>query len=211
MTIVGILGMTHDEEMQRKYQYPLSLVKEFILEFDPDVICGEVHPDSWELFIEEGKPNGIIGETQDEYPNLIFPLCQERGIKFVPVNWFEPDVFDEEPFDKFPEGEQQRLVAELYQWNEKQLATWNDGSIPLNSKKYDQVTSEMYDWLFEINPDVQNIVWNIRHFIMTARVKNVVKENAGKRILCIHGADHNYWYYKALKDVKEIELKYPLR
>ncbi|MEI5907692.1 hypothetical protein WAK64_11565 [Bacillus spongiae] len=93
MTTVGILGMTHDEEWQEKYNLPLSLIEELINEFNPDVICGEVHPDSWDLYLKEGNPKGILGETQNEYPKLIFPLCEEKNIKFVPVNWFELDVF----------------------------------------------------------------------------------------------------------------------
>ncbi|CAI8828309.1 hypothetical protein BHU24_21690 [Bacillus pseudomycoides] len=63
MTIVGILGMVHDEEWQKKYKFPLSLVKELILEFKPDVICGEVHPDSWNLYLRDGNPKGIYEET----------------------------------------------------------------------------------------------------------------------------------------------------
>jgi hypothetical protein len=62
LAVVGILGMTHDEEMQKKYNYPLSLVEEF----KPDVICGEVHPLSWELYLNNGDPQGILGETQKE-------------------------------------------------------------------------------------------------------------------------------------------------
>lgn len=97
MAVVGILGMTHDEEMQRKYHFPLSLLEELIEEFNPDVICGEVHPSSWDLYLNTGEPSGILGETQNEYPHLIFPICQEKGIEFVPVNWFEEDVFEEGP------------------------------------------------------------------------------------------------------------------
>jgi hypothetical protein len=211
LTVVGILGMTHDEEMQKKYKYPLSLVKELILEFNPNVICGEVHPQSWELYINEGKPHGILGETQGEYPNLIFPLCQDKGIEFVPVNWFEEDVFDEEVFDRFENNTKKQLEEELTKWNQKQLSTWNKGNIPLNSFDYDDITNDMYNWLHSVNPDVQNIVWNARHYIMVARVKNAVKKYPSKKILCIHGADHNYWYYQALKNEKGIELVYPLR
>lgn len=60
----------------------------------------------------------------------------------------------------------------------------------------------MYDWLHTINPG---------HYIMAARVKNVVKKYPDKKFFCIHGADHNYWYYKSLKTEKDIELVYPLR
>ncbi|MGA4718609.1 hypothetical protein ACOZ9X_01275 [Fictibacillus nanhaiensis] len=59
--------MTHDEEMQKKYNYMLSLVEELIIEFKPDVICGEVHPLSWELYLNNGDPQGILGETQKEH------------------------------------------------------------------------------------------------------------------------------------------------
>ncbi|HET7578254.1 MAG TPA: hypothetical protein VFK33_03160 [Bacillales bacterium] len=171
MTVVGILGMTHDEEMQKKYHYPLSLVKELILEFKPDVICGEVHPDSWELYLDKGEPYGILGETQGEYPQLIFPLCEERGIDFVPVNWFEEDVFEEEAFDQYDSDTRKQLEEKLNEWNKRQLATWNEGNIPLNSFVYDEITNEMYKWLHRVNPEVQNIVWNARHYIMVARVK----------------------------------------
>jgi hypothetical protein len=46
---------------------------------------------------------------------------------------------------------------------------------------------------------------------MIARVKNAIKKHPDKGILCIHGVDHNYWYYQSLKDERSIELVYPLR
>ncbi|BCB05204.1 hypothetical protein [Bacillus sp. KH172YL63] len=211
MAVVGILGMTHDEEMQRKYHFPLSLLEELIEEFNPDVICGEVHPSSWDLYLNTGEPSGILGETQNEYPHLIFPICQEKGIEFVPVNWFEEDVFEEGPFDQYDAETKSKLEKELESWNVKKLSAWNKGNIPFNSFEYDAITNEMYSWLYSMNPDVQNIVWNARHYIMAARVKNAAKKYPDKRILCIHGADHNYWYYQSLKAEKDIELVYPIR
>ncbi|WP_335872324.1 hypothetical protein [Bacillus sp. 2205SS5-2] len=74
MTTVGNLGMTHDENWQRKYQFLLSLVGELINEFKPDVICGEVHPDSWEHYLRGGKHKGIWGETQ----NLCFHYAKKK-------------------------------------------------------------------------------------------------------------------------------------
>jgi hypothetical protein len=211
MTIVGILGMNHDEDMQKKYNFPLSLVKELITAFNPDVICGEVHPLSWQLYLNEGKPGGILGETQNEYPNLIFPLCEEKGIEFVPVNWFEEDVFDEGPFDKYDSEVKMTLENKLLRWKKEQLLLWNKGNIPFNSFEYDALTKEMYEWLHIINPDVQNIEWNARHYIMIARVKQTISKHKGKRILCIHGADHNYWYNQSLQKEKGIQVIYPLR
>ncbi|PEW01170.1 hypothetical protein CN425_13875 [Bacillus cereus] len=210
MTIVGILGMVHDEDWQEKYHFPLSLVKELILEFKPDVICGEVHPHSWELYLREGNPKGIYEETQNEYPNLIFPLCEEHNIKFVPINWFEFDVFKGR-FDNVTIETRKQLESQLLEWTEKQLNSFNKGTIPFNSAEYDQITKEKYEWLHRVNPDVENINWNARHYIMIARVKNTIEQYDGKRILCIHGADHNYWYYESLENIKNVEVIYPLR
>ncbi|OHX31119.1 hypothetical protein [Bacillus mycoides] len=210
MTVVGILGMVHDEDWQEKYQFPLSLVKELILEFKPDVICGEVHPDSWELYLQEGNPRGIYEETQNEYPNLIFPLCEEYTIKFVPINWFEFDVFKGR-FDNVPIETRKQLESQLLKLTEEQLSSFDKGTIPFNSVEYDQITKEKYEWLHRVNPDVENINWNARHYIMIARVKNAIEQYNGKRILCIHGADHNYWYYESLKNIKNVEVIYPLR
>ncbi|NMP23705.1 hypothetical protein HIJ39_15280 [Sulfobacillus sp. DSM 109850] len=127
------------------------------------------------------------------------------------MNWFEEDVFDEGPFDRFGADIQQRLEKDLAQWNHKQMETWNRGRIPFNSPAYDIVTQAMYAWLQQVNPEVQNIQWNARHNIMVARVARAIAEHRGKRILCIHGADHNYWYRHALGERTDIELVYPLR
>lgn len=210
MSVVGILGMTHDPEMQMKYNYPLSLIKELILEFAPDVICGEVHPLSWDLYQRTGNPYGVFKEIQAEYSDLIFPLCESEGFQFVPINWFEADVF-EHPFERFDSLTRERLEQQLSEWNQRQLDTWDRGSIPLNSFDYDMVTSEMYEWLHTVNSDVQDIVWTARHNIMIARVKNAIKAAPDKRILCIHGADHNDWFHCALAKERHISLVYPLR
>lgn len=211
LTVVGILGVTHDPEMQEKYHYPLSLMQQLIQEFTPEVICGEVHPQSWRLYRETGRPYGMWEEVQEEYPRLIFPYYESHGVEFVQVNWFEEDVFDVGPFDRFDPETRQHFEQEWQAWNQQQMATWSHGRIPFNSVSYDDVTERMYKWLETINPAVQRIQWNARHDIMLARVQRAIAHNPGKRILCIHGADHNYWYNRVLRGRADIELVYPLR
>ncbi|MFD1020849.1 hypothetical protein [Thalassobacillus hwangdonensis] len=212
MTKLGILGITHDEEMQKRYNLTLDRIESLIDDFRPDVICGEVHPESWELYLNTGESNGILGETQQEYPSMIYPYCDKHQVTFIPVDWFEEDVFEEDVFDRFPQDERIELEAELERMEEVKLATtWDAGEIPLNSVEYDQATEEIYRWLNHLNPDVQQIRWNARHHIMIARVKKAIQSNPGKRILCLHGADHNYWYHKVLKKEETVEVVYPLK
>ena len=126
------------------------------------------------------------------------------------MNWFEPDVFEAGPFDRFDAETRQHLEQELLAWNLQQMATWSRGRIPFKSSAYDDVTERVYAWLETINPTVQNIQWNARHEIMVARVDRAITEHPGRRMLCIHGAYHNYWYHRVFRGRTDIELVYPL-
>ena len=210
-TVVGILGVTHDRQLQKRMGYSRGLLDSLIREFQPNVLCGEVHPQSWKLYLNTGNAQGFLGETQDEYPDVVFPLCREADIKFVPVNWFEEDVFQEGIFDRFGEECQRRLQHIHDQWTERQLAVAKTGPIPLNSFPYDGVTRQLYEWLESVNPAVHHVVWTARHYVMVARVRRAIASHPGARILCVHGADHNYWYYQSLRGEPGIDLVYPLR
>lgn len=154
MTIVGILGVNHNEEMRNKYNLTLDLIKELILDFNPNVICGEVTPATWDLY-SQGKANqGYWAEPASEYWKLIFPLCKEYNIEFVPVDWLELDVWwDFEPSAKLSPDQKERFEDELSKWNEKQLALCNKSTIPFNSFALDEITKAKYEWLRQINPD----------------------------------------------------------
>ncbi|MCZ8515796.1 hypothetical protein O9H85_25965 [Paenibacillus filicis] len=211
MTTVGILGTIHNNELRDRYQCPLDLYKEIILEFKPDIICGEVHPRSWEKYLNNKKEKGYWGEPASEYWELIFPLCEEHSIEFVPIDWFEPDVWNNfSPFEDYSKEEQTELEKIDDEWFSKQMNAHSYGTIPFNSKEFDNLAKQKYDWLFQINPVSQNFRWIVRNHIMIKRVVNTFKANPDKRILCIVGADHNYFFYEELRK-EAITLKYPLR
>jgi hypothetical protein len=221
-TTVGILGLMHDEETRNKYGLTLEFIKELIMEFAPDVICGEVLPVSWDLYTrgkagegywqsEDGAYKAYWAEPASEYWRLIFPLCVETGIQFIPVDWLELDVWwDFDPFLNYPSEQRKQLKSELETWFEKQLSTWDQSPIPFNSFAYDEIARAKYRWLEQVNPKAHIFRWVNRHLIMTQRIKNAIKQHEGKRILCIAGADHNYCYYESLADA-DVQLVYPLR
>lgn len=212
VTTVGILGMVHDNELRRKYNLSLEFIKELILEFNPDVICGEVLPNSWEQYNKDSTHQGYWGEPASEYWDLIFPLCEEEKYEFVPVDWVELDVWmDFDPFNCYSERQRQELNVDLERWFQRQLSTWDLGTIPFNSLEYDTVTRQKYEWLERINPQAHLLRWVCRHLIMIQRIKNAMKKHSGKRILCIVGADHNHALYEGLITEKDIQLVYPLR
>lgn len=78
MEVVGILGVVHDEELRMQHHLTLETIERLIVEFDPDVICGEVLPSSFEKYKKEPDNRGYWGEPPSEYYDLIFPLCEEK-------------------------------------------------------------------------------------------------------------------------------------
>ncbi|WP_232277433.1 hypothetical protein [Paenibacillus sp. 481] len=222
---VGILGVTHDPMLREKYNFSLDLMKELIVAFNPDVICGEVLPEYWEWYQQDqgsteqdrkSTKRGYRGEPASEYWDLIFPLCEEINIAFEPMDWMELDVWaDFDPFQRYDGAERLALQEELERWQQRQFATvdcsFSSSAIPFNSCEYDIVTKQMYEWLERVNPQAHMFRWICRHLIMIQRIKNAIKKHAGKRMLCIAGADHNYMFVEALRQEKGVHLVYPLR
>lgn len=143
MTTVGILGVVHDQELRQKYNFTLDLIKELILKFNPNVICGEVLPTSWEHYRKDSNYRGYWGEPPSEYWELIFPLCEEMKYDFEPIDWVELDVWGNfDPFFKFKEQQRNELNAEQDRWFEKQFSSLDSNAIPFNSFEYDKVTKQ---------------------------------------------------------------------
>jgi hypothetical protein len=211
-TTVGILGVVHDHDLRNKYNLTLDLIKQLILEFNPNVICGEVLPSSWEHYQKDRKNRGYWGEPASEYWELIFPLCEEMKYDFEPIDWVELDVWNDfDPFLGIDELQRNELSVELDRWSERQLSTWGSNEIPFNSFEYDNVTKQKYEWLEKINSRSYLFRWVCRHLIMIQRIKNAIQKHVGKRVLCVVGADHNHMLYQGLVSENNIQLIYPLR
>ncbi|WIV20318.1 hypothetical protein QPK24_06385 [Paenibacillus polygoni] len=211
MATVGLLGMIHDEELRQEYHCTLPLYKEAILDFAPDVICGEVHPLSWKRYLQDNTDKGYWGEPASEYGDLILPLCEEKQIQFIPIDWFELDVWNNfGPFVNLPDD--QKNIYELMEkdWFTEQLQTSLHGEIPFNSKEFDVITKQKYAWLKDLNERSYQLRWNIRNQIMVERVRNTYEKYPDKRILCTVGADHNYFFEEELRK-DPIEFIYPIR
>ena len=211
MTVVGLLGTIHNEQLRQKYNCSLELYKNLILEFNPDIICGEVHPISWSKYLNDKSEKGYWGEPASEYWELIFPLCEENNIRFVPIDWFELDVWNDfDPFSRFTEDRKLELQRSDDEWFSKQMKTYVFGKIPFNSIQFDTITRQKYEWLSHLNERAHNFRWVIRNQIMIQRVRNTYKSNPESRILCIVGADHNYYFKEELQE-EPITFIYPIR
>ncbi|OWA37953.1 hypothetical protein B9G55_05715 [Saccharibacillus sp. O16] len=209
---IGILGVVHNDELRQQYGLTLDKIRELIEEFEPEVICGEVLPASWERYKQNPEERGYWGEPPSEYYDLIFGLCQEKKIDFVPIDWIELDVWNDfDPLRHYEGEERERLEEEDEQWWQRQLKGAMQGVIPFNSPAFDEATRLKYEWLGELDSEAHAFRWTCRHLIMMQRIHNAIKEHSGRKILCIVGADHNHVLNEELRKRKDVEVIYPLR
>lgn len=120
MTTLGIIGTVHTDELREVFHFPLSLLEELIVEFQPDLICGEVRPTDWESYVQHRNAyKGYLGPS--EYRTTIIPLCEEMGIDFHPIDWFDDSLTKLDHFEAYSEEEQKSLEQQLSTHRDKRI------------------------------------------------------------------------------------------
>lgn len=208
MTMVGLLGTLHTDELRARFDFSFQLLEELILKFEPDIICGEVRIDDWKNFISDKDYNGYLGPS--EYRQCIIPLCQSKDITFLPIDWFDYSIAQLDHFESCSQAEREEFEKKLLEFYEKIFEKNKECSIPLNGKSVDVLIKKKQEWLSQINPVYQNLTWIARNQMMLINLNKVIKANLNKRILCTIGIEHNYYFYEELSKMKEIKVCYPL-
>jgi len=132
MGVVGILGTIHgDDDFRKEKGYTLEIMKQAIIDFKPDIICGEVRPEDWEKHCNDSRYSGYLGPS--EYRRMILPYCKSEGIKFMPVDWFEDDLCSFDYLRTYDEVEKARITKELDDRYEKIWEVGKKSTLPLNS------------------------------------------------------------------------------
>jgi len=208
MSVLGILGTIHSDEMRKEYDFSLKKMGELIEQFEPDIICGEVRPEDWEKYCNNNEYEGYLGPS--EYRELIIPLCERKGIKFIPIDWYEDDMVDMDYFKGKSELEINDLEKQFESIMNVYIEVAKKSTIPFNSLAFNDVVKSKQDFQNSINPEVHNVYWTCRNQLMTYRIKKVLDANKGKRVLCTVGAEHNYFYCKELQAI-DWKMIYPLK
>lgn len=209
ITIVGILGTIHgDDSFRAEKGYTLEMMKEAISEFNPDIICGEVRPEDWDKYCNDKSYSGYLGPG--EYRRLIIPYCENNGIEFVPVDWYEEDMVDWDYMRNYSESEKEKFIKDLEVVYEKIWDIGKKSLLPMNSFELDEIVMKKQDWFNSLDPVMHNMYWVARNQLMIERIKKAIENNPSKKILCTVGAEHNYFYYNELKKLN-YKLIYPLR
>ncbi len=203
--VVGTIHQRHSINENYCYEHIL-----YILEtFDPDVICVEIRPEEFreKLYLKEMVLATIYG--------------LERGKDVYPIDWWTEGNSQEER-KKYMEtaeySEKNKQLEDLTDKNDiirsfkRKFGEWNDFSRIqdysfFNGKEYNDFKNEAYAISVHVYGDhCMNGFWQTRNLNMFIRIKKVIEENKGKRVIVLTGADHKYFFDKELEKLTEVDV-----
>lgn len=200
MTTIGLFSSIHGDEMQKKFGWDDEKSIARFDRFRPDVVCGEVRRSDYERNADYQGPS--------EYRRYIFNYCKERGIPFVPCDFFRDEDIElaQRPLD-VPGGEAEKE----YEGIVKDFFELGAGSeIPFNSPEFNALARKKQAFQYQYAPEIQEIIWNERNREIVKNITAVVRENEGKNILVIFGAEHTYWFADELSRLEGVAIRFPL-
>ena len=200
MTTIALFSSIHGDEMQKKFGWDDDQSVALFDQFHPDLVCGEVRKSDYEQNAEYQGPS--------EYRRYIFNYCKERGIPFIPCDFFRNE--DIELAQKPLDVDDEEAVKE-YEGIAKDFFAVGAGSkIPFNSPEFNALARKKQAFQYEYAPEVQEIIWNQRNREIVKNITAVVKENPGKNILVVFGAEHTYWLEEELGRLEDVTIHFPL-
>jgi hypothetical protein len=208
MNIVGVLGTIHDEQMRKESGYTLERLKEIILSFKPDIICGEIRPIDWNKYIEQEVYNDYLGPN--EYRKLIIPLCDEHDIHFIPIDWFTDHLVHLKYSDGMSKEEIEEAEKYFNTIFEQYMKVGMSSELPFNSSEFNDFIKAKQEYQENLNAEVHGEYWLKRNEMMLSQIKKVMMDYEEKRILCTVGCEHVYKFLEELKK-SECKLEFPLK
>lgn len=199
MTAIALFSSIHGDEMQKKFGWDDGKSIALFDQFHPDLVCGEVRRSDYESNAEYQGPS--------EYRRYIFNYCKERNIPFVPCDFFRDEDIElaQRPIEAPDEAEKEfeSLIQEFF-------AVGSGSKIPFNSPEFNEVARKKQAFQYKYAPEVQEIIWNQRNREIVKNITAAIKENQGKNILVIFGAEHIYWLLDELGSLEGVSVRFPL-
>lgn len=198
-TTIGLFGSVHQDEMQKKFGWDDGRSIALFDSFCPDVVCGEVRRSDYE--------SGADYQGPSEYRRYIFRYCEERGIPFIPCDFFRDEDVElaQRPLEAPEEAEKDfQALMQAY------FAAGAGSVPPFNSPSFNEVVGKKQAFQYKYAPEVTEIIWNQRNRAIVENIKAAAAEHWGKNILVVFGAEHIYWLAEALDGLEGVEVRFPL-
>ncbi|MGG6543997.1 UNVERIFIED_CONTAM: DUF5694 domain-containing protein [Prevotella sp. 15_C9] len=209
-TMVLCIGTIHDQHKSNP-NYSYKDLYNIIKTFHPDAICVEIRLSDFRKkpYLKEMTLGAIYGI--------------KNGANVYPIDWWPQNNPRAERREYIKSDDykikQQRLDS-LYRTDslicafEKRYGTLdnlfkdNDKSyLFINGKDYNTYVSRIYAGLITVFGDgCLNLYSEQRNAKMMNLIEDAVRANLGRRVIILTGAEHKYYFDKALSNRKEIHL-----
>ncbi len=196
IAILPTIHRFHERPDFRHYSY--DVLRDIVVGFRPDIICGEVRPKDWKA-TQHGKKAGYCGPS--EYRKCLLPLCFEEGIRFEPVDFYrDADVGIDRSVTPSPE---EKHLAD----KEMSLLRESDASAIVSpSQALLRVIRAKHALARKKRPQIELATWNDRNERICQNVVRVATRNPSKRILVTIGLEHVPFFQEILTTHYKVTL-----
>jgi len=195
--VVATLHQRHASDTNYTYQD----IAHILSTYAPDVVCVEIRPKDFrrEPYLKEMMLATIWG--------------LDHGKQVYPIDWWEDsnDRHIRDSLSALPEYvEKEKRLNELeknspvIQAFEKEYGSWKDqgqkGYEFWNGKEYNEYVAEGYRLSMDVYGDSPfNLHYQTRNDKMMALILAAARENNGRKIVVLTGAEHKHYFDRALK------------
>jgi tetratricopeptide (TPR) repeat protein len=208
--VIGTIHQRHNINENYSYEHILNILETF----NPDVICVEIRPQEFRKkpYLKEMVLASIYGL---ESGKMVYPIdwwsssedggsnAREERKKYMET----PEYLEKkEMHDELTETSS--IIQSFYE----KYGEWKDysreqGHSFFNGREFNAFKSEAYGISMQVYGDhSMNLYWQTRNLNMFIRIKKVIEENKGKRVIILTGADHKYFFDKELEKLREVDV-----
>jgi|WetSurMetagenome_2_1015567.scaffolds.fasta_scaffold130840_2 hypothetical protein len=205
--VVATIHGNHETNPNYSYQDLLNILHTY----KPDAICVEIRPEDFrkQSYLKEMMMATIFGIDQN--------------IKVYPIDWWgtgddrsKQSAYIKTPEYKEKEKKEEELVAAnsvMQEFDKKYVnlkTLWNEnkkGYEFFNGDEYNNYIREMYGISMTVYGDgPMNLSYQTRNGKMLEFIENALKENVGKRVIVLTGAEHKHYFDLALATNSNVKL-----
>lgn len=206
-TEVFVLSTLHQFHAENK-NYSFETLSRIIERYDPDIIAAELTPADLENRKEQ--------KTKQEYQKSVFPIADKHKYKLIALEPAEPKFSELVGLIRESEktlGEKSPEKAEAFSVYSKSLYDYLfniwDSPFAVNSPETDALFEVKHKFQNTLFGEAQEKGWNGWNQNFLDKILEAAKNNKGKKIIVLIGAEHGYWLRKRLRENSEIKLIEP--
>ena len=204
--VVGTIHGSHRSNPNYSYEHLVRI----LATYDPDAICVEIRPEDFRrvLYLSEMVAATIYGAGQ--------------GTRVYPVDWWDeernaraerdslmqtPEYAERQPQEAALEAADSVIRAFEATYGDWQAYSRTGSYVFFNGREYNDYIAEGYRISLEVWGDgPMNLYYRTRNDRMMELIRAAIRENPGRRVIVLTGAEHKHFFDRALAAEPGVQL-----